>query len=145
MITLESASKITKEKIATLQPGFADRVISWYSDMVGAGILPYIYEGLRSNERQAELYAQSRTTPGIKVTDAMPGQSFHNYGFAFDWVPLIPDKKAFGMYVADWKGEDAYATGRRVAALYKLRWLSWESPHLEDAIYEDYHALKDLK
>ncbi len=37
-----------------------------------------VIEGHRSNERQAELYAQGRTTPGPKVTNAKPGQSRHN-------------------------------------------------------------------
>ena len=37
-----------------------------------------IVEGHRSNERQAELYAQGRTAPGPKVTNAKPGQSKHN-------------------------------------------------------------------
>jgi len=37
-----------------------------------------VIEGHRSNERQAELYAKGRTTPGPKVTNAKPGQSRHN-------------------------------------------------------------------
>lgn len=47
---------------------------------------------LRDNECQAMLYAQGRTTPGKRVTNAMPGQSFHNYGVAFDFVPLTNGK-----------------------------------------------------
>ena len=144
MITLAAATAITKAKVATLQPGFADRVLAWYSDMVGAGVLPYIYEGLRSPERQDELYRQGRTSPGKVVTNARAGQSFHNYGLAFDWVPLIHSPKAADMYDADWGGEAAYRTGQRVAVLFKLRFLNWETPHLEDATYKDYHELAAL-
>lgn len=44
----------------------------------------------RSFEEQAKLYAQGRTRKGPKVTNAKPGQSWHNYGRAFDvafWTP----------------------------------------------------------
>jgi len=37
-----------------------------------------VIEGQRTLERQAELYAIGRTTPGSKVTNAKPGQSRHN-------------------------------------------------------------------
>lgn len=37
---------------------------------------------LRTFEEQAELYAQGRTKPGKRVTNAKPGFSFHNYGLA---------------------------------------------------------------
>tara|TARA_R110002012_G_scaffold236889_1_gene410636 strand:- start:126 stop:479 length:354 start_codon:yes stop_codon:yes gene_type:complete len=37
-----------------------------------------VIEGHRTLERQAELYAIGRTTPGSKVTNAKPGQSRHN-------------------------------------------------------------------
>lgn len=39
---------------------------------------PYITCGYRSNEEQARLYAQGRTTPGQIVTHAKPGTSKHN-------------------------------------------------------------------
>ena len=47
---------------------------------------------LRSLERQAQLYGQGRTTPGLVVTNARPGYSLHNYGLALDVVPdeLLP-------------------------------------------------------
>lgn len=45
-----------------------------------------ITEGLRTMERQTELYSQGRTTPGRIVTNARAGDSFHNYGVAFDVV-----------------------------------------------------------
>lgn len=38
----------------------------------------------RSPEEQDELYAQGRTKPGKKVTNAKAGQSKHNTGKAFD-------------------------------------------------------------
>ncbi len=46
----------------------------------------YLFEGLRSWERQEELYAQGRTKPGKIVTNAKPGLSYHFYGLAADYV-----------------------------------------------------------
>ena len=42
----------------------------------------------RSFDEQQQLYNQGRTAPGKIVTNASPGQSFHNYGLAFDFVVL---------------------------------------------------------
>jgi len=43
-----------------------------------------VTDGLRSRARQAELYAQGRTTPGEIVTYSKPGQSAHQWGLAAD-------------------------------------------------------------
>lgn len=45
-----------------------------------------VFEALRDHKRQAELYAQGRTAPGPIVTNAAPGTSWHNFGFAVDVV-----------------------------------------------------------
>ena len=45
-----------------------------------------IVEGYRSFKRQNELYAKGRTLPGVVVTNAKAGESFHNYGCAVDFV-----------------------------------------------------------
>ncbi len=43
-----------------------------------------ITQTLRDNEYQELLYAKGRTTQGQIVTNARGGESFHNYGLAFD-------------------------------------------------------------
>ena len=55
-------------------------------DMKMLGHPVRIVEGYRSPQRQAELYAQGRTTPGDIVTRAQPGESLHQYGVAVDFV-----------------------------------------------------------
>ena len=50
---------------------------------------------LRTIEEQNQLYAQGRSKPGKIVTKAPGGQSYHNYGLAFDCVPLINEKPAW--------------------------------------------------
>jgi peptidoglycan L-alanyl-D-glutamate endopeptidase CwlK len=49
----------------------------------------------RDAESQNALYAQGRTKPGKKVTNAKAGQSFHNFRVAFDFVPLVHGKPAW--------------------------------------------------
>ena len=57
-----------------------------------AGIDVLITSTYRDNESQNALYAQGRTSPGKKVTNAKAGQSWHNYRVAFDFVPIVNGK-----------------------------------------------------
>ena len=57
------------------------------------------YSGFRTFQEQAQLYAKGRSarqltdiTPGLRVTNAMPGQSPHNFGCASDWT-IFDDKE----------------------------------------------------
>lgn len=45
-----------------------------------------ITEDVRTADSQDELYEQGRTTGGDIVTNAKGGQSYHNYGLAFDYA-----------------------------------------------------------
>ena len=56
------------------------------------GIEILVTSTLRTFDEQAELYAQGRTLPGKRVTNAKPGESWHNFGLAFDVVPLLNGK-----------------------------------------------------
>jgi len=56
------------------------------------GIEILVTSTLRTFEEQAELFATDRTKPGEKVTNAEPGKSWHNFGLAFDVVPLVNGK-----------------------------------------------------
>lgn len=51
-----------------------------------------LFEGNRSWDRQAKLYAQGRTKPGKVVTQAQPGFSWHNFGLAADIVFRVNGK-----------------------------------------------------
>ena len=58
----------------------------WLARCRAEGINVKVICGLRSNAEQAALYAQGRTAPGPKVTNAKPGYSWHNFGVAWDFV-----------------------------------------------------------
>jgi len=49
--------------------------------------------GLRTFQEQQDLYDKGRTKPGIIVTKAKPGSSYHNYGLAIDVYYLKLDGK----------------------------------------------------
>jgi len=82
----------------------------------------------RDNESQAALFSQGRTKPGAIVTNAKPGQSWHNWRCAFDVVPLRNGKPVWGTSGTDgdlWRkiGEMGEAVGLEWAGRWtgKLR------------------------
>lgn len=79
----------------------------------------FMTEGVRSNKRQSELYAQGRTAPGAIVTHARPGQSAHN--------PTKPGDASTALDFA-FRGQDPYSEDHPwelVGAAAKLLGLRW--------------------
>ncbi len=83
-----------KDKIATLKPLVArmcQQLIDRMKKEHQVDIL--ITSGFRSFAEQDELYSHGRTNMRLPiVTQAKGGQSFHNFGVAFDCVPLVGGK-----------------------------------------------------
>jgi len=85
---------------------------------------------LRDGAEQDRLYAQGRTTPGRKVTNARAGQSFHQYGVALDLYPVVNGKPDFSGTAPEWQ---------RIATIFKLHGFEWagdwkrfrEMPHFQ--------------
>jgi peptidoglycan L-alanyl-D-glutamate endopeptidase CwlK len=67
------------------------------------------------SQPQNALYAQGRTTPGKIVTNAKGGQSFHNYGVAFDFVPIVGGK-------AQWNDVALFTKCGEIAESIGLEW-----------------------
>jgi hypothetical protein len=57
------------------------------------GIAIKIVRGFRSKEEQDHLYEQGRTRPGDIITMVKGGNSFHNYGVAFDFRTVAETKE----------------------------------------------------
>ena len=94
-----------------------------------------IFEGFRSPERQAKLYARGRTSPGRIITRAKAWESYHQYGLAADMVALPEGKWSWSVPQAWW--DRLHALGRE----HGLEALSFEQPHLQLANLK----LSDLK
>jgi RHS repeat-associated protein len=66
------------------------------------GIQLRITQGYRSIAEQDALYAQGRTTPGEVVTNARGGESYHNYGLAFDVVEMVNGRANWNTTLQNW-------------------------------------------
>ena len=95
----------------------------------------------RDNASQEELYAQGRTRPGKVVTNAKPGESWHNYRCAIDVVPLVNGKP-------NWDGSDPIwetigELGEKAGLEWAGRWRTFkELAHFQ---YTGGLTLADLK
>lgn len=97
-----------------------------------------ITEGFRSIERQNELYAQGRTTAGNIVTNAKGGESFHNYGVAFD---VVFTNTGYNPPAMDW--EILGFIGKRLGFDWGGDWKSFvDRPHFEMPLK---YKLKDFQ
>ena len=85
----------------------------------------------RDFESQAALYSQGRTSPGKIVTNAGPGDSYHNWRCAIDVVPLLNGK-------ADWDG--SHPVWAEIGRLGKEAGLEWagEWVHFKELAHFQY-------
>lgn len=86
-------------------------------------------QGYRSNEYQDSLYEQGRSKPGKIVTNSKGGHSYHNYGLAVDFVPLVNGKAAWNRIdLFDLAGKEALKIGFSWGGNWKK---FVDKPHLE--------------
>jgi peptidoglycan L-alanyl-D-glutamate endopeptidase CwlK len=85
---------VSAERLATLHPLLAERGTRLLEQCAATGLALMVTQGLRSMAEQDALYAQGRTAPGKIVTNARAGQSYHNFGLAFDVLVLDAMGKA---------------------------------------------------
>lgn len=83
---------INSRKIEDLHPAVATLCNELVEACREQGIDIIVTSTYRDHESQNALYAQGRTKPGSKVTNAKGGQSFHNWRVAFDVVPVVAGK-----------------------------------------------------
>lgn len=82
--------------LSDLHPAVKRRAESFIAACREQGIDIVVTSTLRDFDSQAALYAQGRSKPGKIVTNAKPGQSWHNWGLALDVVPLRDGKPVWG-------------------------------------------------
>lgn len=77
--------KKAERDLSRLYPDIKTRISKVLVDMKQHYKEMFVTEGFRSFERQNYLYAHGRTLEDTKIiTNAKPGESFHNYGLAID-------------------------------------------------------------
>lgn len=148
--------RLTLERIALLHPKVREEARAIYAEICdalkGRAMCRFAFT-LRTISEQDALYAQGRTRPGKRVTNARGGMSFHNYGLAIDIV-LIVDTDGNGSYdraVWDTTSDfdvDGRADWMEVVAIFKQYGWTWggdwkfvDPPHFEKTFG---HSVRDL-
>lgn len=115
--------------ISGLYPPFEAKIEALLIAARAHGMEVGLFEGFRSWEKQAQIFAQGRTKPGKVVTKAPPGHSWHNFGLAADVVFRAKGK---------WSWAESHPWSR-LGALGKELGLEWggdwkrfpDRPHFE--------------
>lgn len=106
---------INSRRIQDLHPKAAEMCRLFLDACKRAGIDVIITSTYRDAESQNALYAQGRTKPGRKVTNAKAGQSWHNWKLAFDFCPIVNGK-------AQWNDLDLFRRCGEIAESCGLEW-----------------------
>jgi len=106
---------INSRDLKDLHPKVAALCSTFVVKCKDAGIDVLITSTYRDAESQNALYAQGRTTPGAKVTNAKAGQSWHNWRCAFDFVPIVNGK-------AQWNDTATFEKCGQIAEAIGLEW-----------------------
>lgn len=137
--------KVTLAKIALLHPKVREEARAIYGECYAALTGNYrirFTHTLRTFREQAALYAQGRTAPGPKVTNAKPGYSYHNYGLAVDIVLISKNFKTIRWEVLKDYDGDGVADWMECVQIFKKYGWTWGG---EFKSLKDYpHFEKDL-
>jgi peptidoglycan hydrolase-like protein with peptidoglycan-binding domain len=109
----------------------AEKVREVIKDLQKDDIYVCVAQGYRSKDEQDELYAQGRTEPGNKVTNAKGGQSNHNFGVAVDLCLYTEDGKDV-IWTADGDFKKVVAAMKKEGFKWGGDWKSFkDNPHFE--------------
>jgi peptidoglycan L-alanyl-D-glutamate endopeptidase CwlK len=111
--------------------------IAIYNALKGRAAVRFT-QTLRTIAEQDALYAQGRTKPGKKVTNAKGGSSYHNYGLAIDICLIIDGKDVSWDTLKDYDG-DKVSDWMEAVAIFKSRGWEWggdfksikDAPHFQ--------------
>ena len=87
---------MASRRLGDLLPRVQAKALAFEAKCGEQGLDILIYCTYRSGEEQNELYQQGRTKSGRIVTNARAGESWHNWRCAFDFVPMVGGKPAWG-------------------------------------------------
>lgn len=112
---------INSRSLSDLHPRVASMCREFIAKCADNKIDVLITSTYRDNASQSALYAQGRTAPGRKVTNAKAGQSWHNWRCAFDFVPIVNGK-------AQWADTVTFSQCGVIAESVGLEWAGrWKS------------------
>jgi peptidoglycan L-alanyl-D-glutamate endopeptidase CwlK len=132
---------ITLSRIELMHPKVREEVRRMYESicqaLTGRALCRFTHT-LRTFEEQNALFAQGRTAPGKRVTNARGGASFHNYGLAFDICLIVDGKTASWDMKSDFD-QDRKSDWMEVVAIAKSFGWEWggdwkkfpDAPHFQ--------------
>lgn len=160
-----SADKITLDRINLMHPAVRYELLQDYlhinNKLLGKGVRLRFAYTLRTFAEQDALYAQGRTKLfdnngkrlGI-VTNAKAGQSYHNYGLAFDIVLLLDPNGDGNFEAASWNtkadnDKDGVSDWMEVVKYFKSKGWTWggdfkkfpDAPHFEKTFKNHWKTL----
>lgn len=106
---------INSRKLEDLHPKVKTLCEQFIASCARHNIDVIITSTYRDADSQDALYAQGRTLPGKKVTNASAGKSYHNYRVAFDFCPIVNGK-------AVWNDAALYFKCGAIAEAVGLEW-----------------------
>jgi peptidoglycan L-alanyl-D-glutamate endopeptidase CwlK len=135
---------INSRDLKDLHPKVKKMAEAFIAKCKAQGIDVLVTSTYRDNESQNALYAQGRTAPGKRVTNAAAGHSMHNFQCAFDVVPLRNGKPVWGTAGMDLKlWKSVGAIGESVGLEWGGSWTSFvDYPHFQ---YTGGLSLADLR
>ncbi len=91
------------ERLSGLQPDTLAQAKDAFAAAAAEGVDVVVISALRTYAEQTRLYAQGRTAPGSIVTKAKAGESYHNFGLAFDFAVVKGGRALWDQNHPDWK------------------------------------------
>lgn len=130
------------ERLDDLQPETRERAQALWAKAQKEELGIFVVSGLRTFPEQRRLFAQGRTTPGKIVTNARPGESYHNFGMAFDFAVLENDALVWNPDHRSWKR--FVALGKKGGFEWGGDWSTFKDfPHLQLAGAPTLAALRE--
>ena len=131
---------INSRNLSDLHPIVQAKVKAFVAACKKEGIDVLITSTYRDGESQNALYAQGRTKPGRRVTNAKAGQSWHNHRCAADFVPMVSGK-------AQWNDARTFKRCGEIAEACGLEWAGrWKSfPEMAHVQYTGGLTLAQLR
>ena len=143
---------IKPEILSGLHPIVVEATVKTIEALNNRGIVCNVHSGTRTFKRQQELYALGRSIKnpdwyhkddkpmGNIVTNARPGDSFHNYGLAIDVVRMTPQ----GNWTWGQSFSEIGEVGKQHGFEWGGDWVGKDLPHLQMRFGYTITELKNL-
>lgn len=133
-------NELSRKRLADVHVELRERVEDIADALFKQSVVVEVVSGLRTYAEQSKLYAQGRSAPGKRVTNARAGESWHNFGLAVDLCPM--KRGAF-----DWDApRPVWSIIGVTAQLHGLQWGgTWKTPDLPHVQLPVTYTLAELR